>query len=521
VRPHTSGRPAIMPAICLCAIAITKLAAQPPAESPNDLTIVAGKSALVSSEKPIERISVGFGDIAEATAVSPTEVLVNAKAPGSTSLIIWQQGGGKLFFDLSVQPNKFLANTRLEAVRRELRKELPDQDIALTAEGDFVFLRGQAKDLISVDRAVSIGSTAGKVVNLLYVQIPGREAQILLKVRFASIDRTRAAQLGLNLFSTGGGNTVGTVGTGQFPVPSLQPNQQTTAGANNTASPFVFSDLLNIFLYNKNLNLGTTIKALESKGLLQILAEPNVLTENGKQGSFLAGGEFPIPVVQGSSGAGGTQAITIQYREFGVRLNFIPTLTPRGSIHLQIAPEVSSLDFANAITISGFQVPSLTTRKVNTEVELDEGQSFAIAGLLDRRVTDTFEKVPFIGDIPVLGKFFQSKSTSKTNTELIVIVTPELVQPVPSGAQPLSLAYPKSFLETEPASAVRTPGIDKTGPARAEAVKSVPVEKYIQSLRTQQTLDISGSVGGKTSGSALPANPVNPLPLSQTPVKQQ
>src|SRR5205823_1865833 len=193
--------------------------------------------------------------------------------------------------------------------------------------------------------------------------------------------------------------------TQQFPSAQLPQQSQQTA----TAAPFVFSDILNLFLFRPDLNLGAVIKALEVKSLLETLAEPNVLAQNGKQGSFLAGGEFPYPVVQGS---GLTSSVTIQFREFGVRLNFIPTITANGTIRLQVAPEVSSLDFSNGITLNGFVVPALISRKVNTEVELQEGQSFAIGGLLDRRVTESFERVPFVGDIPILGKFFRSKNTN-------------------------------------------------------------------------------------------------------------
>ena len=203
------------------------------------------------------------------------------------------------------------------------------------------------------------------------------------------------------------------------------------AGANPAA--VTLSDALNFFLFRPDLNLGATIKLLESRGLLEVLAEPNVMAQNGKEASFVAGGEFPYPVVQGSTGAGGA-AVTIQFREFGVRLNFIPTITPRGTISLRVAPEVSALDFTHGLTVNGFSVPAITVRKLDTAVELNEGQSFAIGGLLDNRVTDSLEKVPFLGDLPILGKFFQSKSRTKENTELLVIVTPELVRPIPQGA---------------------------------------------------------------------------------------
>jgi pilus assembly protein CpaC len=499
LNPHTSFRwLVVLPVICLFAGVPARSAQENPVESPNDLSITVGKSAVVSSPQTIVRVAVGFGDVAEAVAVGPNEVLVSGKAPGSTSLIVWQQGGGKLFFDVKVRPNLFLANNRVDNLRREISKELPGQQITASLENDAVFLRGKVKDLTSAGRAVAMASTLGKVVNLLYVDVPAAESQILLKVRFASLDRSLDKQLALNLFSTGATNTIGSTSTQQYPAPTLPQTSQ----PNNATKPFVFSDLLNVFLFRPDLNLGATIKALESKGLIQILAEPNVLAQNGTQASFLAGGEFPYPVLQ-STGGGSIPAVTIQFREFGVRLNFIPTITPRGTIRLQVAPEVSSLDFSNGLTIAGYNIPSLISRKVKTEVELAQGQSFAIAGLLDKRVTDTFEKMPVIGDLPILGKFFQSKNTSRTNTELVVIVTPELVRPMPAGTPAMNLPYPKPFLESSPESAVRTPGIASTGPVPVTPpVQSIPVEKLIHSMKPEKPL--TGNTGNGNSPDNAP-----------------
>jgi pilus assembly protein CpaC len=220
---------------------------------------------------------------------------------------------------------------------------------------------------------------------------------------------------------------------------------------------------------------------MESRGLLEVLAEPNVLAQNGKQASFVAGGEFPYPVVQGTSGGGGA-AVTIQFREFGVRLNFIPTITPRGSISLRVAPEVSALDFTHGLTVNGFSVPAITVRKLDTAVELNEGQSFAIGGLLDNRVTETLEKVPFLGDLPILGKFFQSRSHNKENTELIVIVTPEFVRPIPQDVVLPQLKYPVPFMDPN------TP-VDPKTPARESSSfalpNSVPIETLLRSLQAE------------------------------------
>jgi pilus assembly protein CpaC len=460
-------------------------------DSANELFVAVDKSVLVDVAHPVQRIAIGLGEFAEATAISPSEILVNGKAPGETSLIVWEAGGGRQFFNVIVRPSAAAANDRMEALHRELKAELPDQGVHATAENGLIFLRGTVKDLTSSDRAVQIASTAGKVVNLLYVTVPTADPQILLKVRFASVDRTATKQLGLNLFSTGATNTIGTVGTGQFPIPTVSDTAQQGPIA-------TVSNALNLFFFRPDLNLGATIEALETQGLVQVLAEPNVLATNGRQASFLAGGEYPYPVVQGVSGGVGG-AVTILFKEFGVRLNFIPTITPRGTIRLQVAPEVSSLDFTQAITISGFQIPSIDIRRVKTEVELNDGQSFAIGGLLDNRETRTFQKIPFIGDIPILGKFFQSISTNKTNTELMVIVTPEIVAPMPAG-QPLpALKYPDKFLPSNSNIPMTTPGASVTGAkAPAPPPPTMPIEKLIQSMQPEQPL-ITDS--GYTTGS--------------------
>jgi pilus assembly protein CpaC len=223
------------------------------------------------------------------------------------------------------------------------------------------------------------------------------------------------------------------------------------------------------------LDLAATIRALQGKRLLEILAEPNLLAMNGQPASFLAGGEFPVPVVQ--TGIAGAGAVTIQWREFGVRINFLPTVTPRGTIRLRVEPEVSSLDYANAVVLQGFTIPAISTRKVQTEIELESGQSFLIAGLLDNRVIENFSKIPGIGDIPVIGKLFQSRSQTKSNTELLVAVTPELVRPIPRGQPVPGIAMPREFMKGAPTTAPRTPGQDVTGPVPVKPVQEkVPVE---------------------------------------------
>jgi pilus assembly protein CpaC len=460
-------------------------------DSANELVVTVGQSLLVDTAQPIVRVAIGQSDVADVTATGPMEVMVNGKAPGVTSLIVWEGRGGRQFFKVMVRPSTYVETSALADVQRELRTELPGQPLKLSAEGGLIFLRGTVKDLNSSQRALQIASTAGKVVNLLYVDVPPAKPQILLKVRFASVDMSKLRQLGINIFSVGAANTVGTVTTGQFPSP-------TVSTPSSGASVATISSALNIALFRRDLGLGATIQALENDGVIQILSEPNLLSADGKQASFLAGGEYPYPVVQGITG-GGTGAVTIQFQEFGVRLNFIATITPRNTIHLQVAPEVSSLDFTNGVQISGFTVPALDVRKMNSEVEMAEGQSLAIGGLLDNRETQNLEKVPFLGDIPILGKLFQSISRTKTSTELIVIVTPEIVAPIPAGVPLPTLHYPEPFLPRNSKIPMTTPGADVTGAKPLPPPPpAIPLEKLLESNQPEKPLVIQNGAG--TSG---------------------
>lgn len=477
-------------------------------DSTNDLVVSAGKSVVIDCADRIERVTIGLGDVAEATAVSPTEVLVNGRAPGETSLIIWEVGGARQFFNVNVRPSHFVVNDRLEGLRRQLRTELPDQRIAVTAEGDQVFLRGRVKDLASSDRAVQIASTVGKVVNLLYVAVPAAEPQILLKTKFASVDRTAEKQMGLNVFSLGAANSIGGVTTGQYSPPTItMPDSGSPAAA-------TISNMLNLFIFRPDLNLGATLEAMEQKGMLEVLAEPNLLTENRKQASFLAGGEFPVPVVQGA-GVGGVGAVTIMFKQYGVFLTFVPTITPRNTIHLQIIASVSSLDYTNGVTISGFTVPGITERSVKNEVELAQGQSFAIGGLLDNRETEQLEKIPFIGDVPVLGKLFQSMQRSRSNTELMVIVTPQLAAPMPAGQPTPGLNYPQKFMPPNSKIPMSNPVIEPTA-TTAQAPAAIPVEQLQDSLKPEPPLNSDMAPGGGGSGGGISGGSGSQMGLPMT-----
>ncbi len=464
-------------------------------DSTNDLSVGVGKAVLVDCAQPIRRVAVGIGDIAEATAVSPTEIMVNGKAPGETSLIIWDIRGGRQFFNIIVRASAAISGDNLDAVRRELRTELPGQTIRVSFDNNSVFLRGTVKDLTSSARAVQIASTLGKVVNLMNVSVPSSDQQILLKVRIASVDRSKATQLGINLFSLGLANAVGGVTTQQFSPPSISGSSGSGSTGSISSSGYqaTFSNEFGLLAYFPGLGAGADIQALETKGVVQVLAEPNVMATNGKEASFLAGGQFPYPVVQGTTG--GTATVSIEFKEYGIRLNFIPTITPRGTIRLQVAPEVSALDYANEVELSGFQVPGITTRRVNTEVELADGETFVIGGLLDKSITDTFQKIPFIGDIPILGKLFQSESKTKNDTELIVIVTPEIVQPIPPDGKVPELKYPDKFLPPNSNVPMHQPDEKTAGATPATPPTSVPVETLIDSMKPEKPLVIEGTNG--------------------------
>ena len=512
LRAQTSTPPAATPA------AATQ-------DSANDLSVAVGKTVLVDTTWPIRRIANNMGDIADVHATSPTELMVQGKAPGETSLIVWDTHGGRQFFNVTVRASASALNDNLDSIRREIRTELPGQTIKISYENGIIFLRGSVKDLNNSERAVKIASTAGKVINLLDVDVPPSDPQILLKVRFVSVDRSKETQMGINIFSLGALNTVGGITTGQFSPPSIvAPTAGSVSTSNGvttvlpaSSATAILSNELNMFALNPGgLPFGLDMQALESKGVVEVLAEPNIVATNGKQASFLAGGQYPYPMVQGGSGGSGA-SITIMFKEYGVRLDFVPTITPRGTIRLQVAPEVSSLDFTNAVEISGFEVPAIATRKVKTEVELADGQSFVIGGLLDNRDTESYQRIPFLGDIPILGKFFQSMSKNRTNTELMVIVTPEIVAPIPAGAPLPTLKIPTKFLPANSGVPMNTPDAKTAENTPAPAPPSIPVEKLLDSMKPETPLVVEGGGTSFGTGSGAAAGASTGASSASTP----
>jgi pilus assembly protein CpaC len=401
------------------------------------LRVMVGKSLLINTTEQLRRISITDGAIASAQVITPTQILIHGKSPGEVSLLIWDTLERSRSFDLRVDVD-------VSACADELHRVFPDEQITVTPSRAAVVLSGHVSTEDVFKRAGELASAySPKVVNVLTFGPVGAQ-EVLLQVKFAEVDRTALSQMGINFISTGAANTIGTVTTGQygsFGPQTLTPGTPNPSSTTTTPASTI-NNVLNLFLFRSDINFGAVIEALENKSLLQILAEPNLIAVNGKEASFLAGGQFPFPIVQPGNGF---TAVTISFKEFGVRLQFTPVIMPNGNIHLKVAPEVSTLDFANALTISGFTVPALSTRKAETEFELQDGQSFVIAGLMDNRVTDIYNKIPGLGDIPILGNFFRSKSLQKSNSELMVLCTVHRISP---STEPVTLPKnPKPFID--------------------------------------------------------------------------
>jgi pilus assembly protein CpaC len=407
---------------------------QPQGAAP--LRVMVDKSLLINTTERLKRISVTDPTVAYATVITPTQILIHGRSPGEVSLLIWDELERSRSFDLRVDVD-------VSAAAEEEHRVFPEEQISVTPSRSAIVLSGHVTTEDVAKRAGELAAAYSKnVVNVLTFGPVGAQ-EVLLEVKFAEVDRSALTQLGSNFFSTGAGNFIGTTGTGQYGGVGSQQITQVPGQSGSGAATETINNVLNLFLFRPDIHFGAVIEALQNKNLLQILAEPNLIAVNGKKASFLAGGQFPFPIVQ--PGAGFT-AVTISFKEFGVKLEFTPVIMPNGNIHLIVAPEVSTLDFANALTISGFTVPALSTRKAETEFELQDGQSFVIAGLIDNRVTDIWNKIPGLGDIPILGNFFKSKSASKSNSELMVLCTVHRVSP--STGAPPGPTNPQPFIDT-------------------------------------------------------------------------
>lgn len=379
-----------------------------------------GRSIILNTQARLRRIVVSDPAVLSTTVVSPTQVVVTAKSPGSSSLLLWDEHSNSRIVDV-------YSDIDISGLRGGIHDAYPAEPIDVQSEEGRIVLSGTVSSKKVADGAVALAEVYSKnVVNSMIVK-PQHEKQIMLKVEFAEVDRTKLRQFGLNILSTGAAGNIGSVTTGQYGG-STTWNLENQIGAPLSGFKTTVPNLnpLNIFLFRPDLNLGATLQALQQKSVLQILARPNLMALNGQPAKFLAGGEFPFPVVQGVSS--GTTAVTIQFKKFGVQLAFTGTIEGN-KIRLKLAPEVSTLDYTNAVTISGFQIPAISTRRAETVIELADGQTFGMAGLLDKRETVQLSKMPGIGDIPILGQLFRSHQINRTNSELMVLVTPIIIDP--------------------------------------------------------------------------------------------
>jgi pilus assembly protein CpaC len=419
--------------------------------NPQNLTVTAGKSVILESQVSIKRFSIAAPEIADILVLTPRQLYLTGKAPGVTSLSLWGEGDRlSAVFDVEVTPD-------MASLKEKLHKFFPNEkDIRVTSARDSITLSGVVSNaahlpqvLLLAQAYAPLGKGADrekpKVVNLLEV---GGVQQVMLEVRVSEMDKTLARNLGINFSGvaktgnqfgvttlnsltslTGGGISQQGIATGiagAIPQNNAYPGNGTTVSTNVNAA----------FRFLAGGQIWTAfIDALQENDLVKVLAKPTLITMSGKRANFLAGGEYPIPVPQ-AAGTGGV-VVTIQYKTFGVALNFIPTVLGNGRISMEVAPEVSELDFTNSVSFNGFVIPSLTTRRVATTVELADGQSFAVAGLLSEQVRETAQKYPFLGDIPILGMLFRSRQFQKNETELVIIVSPHLVKPVDMARQTL------------------------------------------------------------------------------------
>jgi pilus assembly protein CpaC len=374
------------------------------------LHIKVGRSMVLTSASPLRRVYVGNPTVLQTYTAGLTEVVLTAKAAGVSSMVLWDETGGHRMYTVS-------ADLDPDALRASFGAAFPGSSIHVDTGEGRIFLTGYVATDAASDAALKMGLLYAKdVVNSLVV-VPVHGKQVQLKLRIVEVDRTRLDQLGVNIFA-GGRTAVGTT------------TQQFSSTATGSGSSLAVSDPLNIFLYNSKLNVGLTVQDLEHKQILQVLAEPTLTTLSGLPARFLSGGEFPFPVVQG--GTANSTAVTIQFRPYGVKVDFTPTVNDDGSIRIKLSPEVSTLDYTNAVTISGFTIPALSTRQTETEVEIQNGQSFIVSGLLDHRTTEIMSKIPGIASIPILGQLFHSKNFNHSVVELVIIVTATVVDPLTS-----------------------------------------------------------------------------------------
>ena len=466
------------------------------------VNVLVGQSRVINFDRPVGRFSVSNPEIAEAVLVTPDQVLVNGKAFGQVNFIAWEQTGGQfLVFDVYVRANLSLIDSQIRAL-------FPKDDIRLSQANGSVVISGSVSNAATAAQVQSVIEAANfKVVNMLTSPV-SNATQVQLEVRVAEVNRNKLRDYGTSFLTNG--QTGGYANSGGGPS-SISDTVIGTASA-------LLNPALNVMLFNKSLNTVAMLKLLRTEGAFRELAEPNLIAMNNQQASFLAGGEFPVPVLQNFGGGSGG-GITIMWKEYGIRLNFKPTIIDEDHIRLELEPEVSTIDFANGIKFNGFVVPALRTRRAKTGVELRDGQSFALAGLLDNTETKTLSRIPIVSDIPVIGALFKSKSFEKKETELMFFVTAHMVKPVNSdelpnmrgidglkGNSPLGLEPKGEGVQGQ--TGYKVSGQNEQTPAAAPAKVEEPKTKTVDT--TTQT----STPGNGTVGSVRNINPALPVAKS-------
>jgi pilus assembly protein CpaC len=472
------------------------------------VNVLVGQSRVINFDRPVGRFSVSNPEIAEAVLVTPDQVLVNGKAFGQVNFIAWEQTGGQfLVFDVYVRANLSLIDSQIRAL-------FPKDDIRLSQANGSVVISGSVANAATAAQVQSVIEAANfKTVNMLTSPVSSA-TQIQLQVRVAEVNRNKLRDYGTSFLTNGA--TGGYANSGNGP--------STISDSVIGSATALLQPALNVLLFNKSLNTAAMLKLLRSEGAFRELAEPNLIAMNGQQASFLAGGEFPVPVLQTSTNSNG---ITIVWKEYGIRLNFKPVIIDEDHIRLELEPEVSTIDFNNGIRFNGFVVPALRTRRAKTGVELRDGQSFALAGLLDNSETKTLSRIPIVSDIPVIGALFKSKSFEKKETELMFIVTAHMVKPVSpddlpnmrgidglKGNSPLGVEPKGEGVQGQ--TGYKVSGQNET-PAAAPAKVEEPKAKTVDTTTQTST---SGSVGVvRNSNPALPVAKAVKVDLNPETVK--
>ena len=423
-------------ALVLVLLVVATVGAQETANFPQ-VSLTTGRSTIVATTFDVTRIAITNPAIADATVVKPREILIDGKSPGTITLMVWG-ANDRVQYDIVVEQP-------VSSLEQQLHQLFPGEEVAVTVNADGIVLAGRASStqvMLRIGEVVRAAQPKANVINML--QVPGGSdaQQVMLQVRIAEVNRRAVSELGTNLFTgpTGAGDWIGRGTTGQFPSVTFKDlTRSETPESLDLRGQMEFSDFLNIFLFNTNWNAGALIRALKQTGHFQSLAEPNLIAYNGREASFLAGGEFPVPIVSALG------QVSIQFKEFGVRLNFTPTIAG-DLIRLKVRPEVSELDFNNGITLEGFRIPALTTRRAETEVELRDGQSFAVAGLIDNTAQVDQAAIPLLSQVPIIGHLFKSKADRKERMELLVLITPRLVRALNPDEVPPLPTLPGRFL---------------------------------------------------------------------------